>query len=249
MLLDEIADGKMTDQAAYWRGQRNFEQLVNWNGASDSADAEAASRYNVSNLDVAALLRTSPRVRIDFSDSGEPLASAEPTTHYITDAEAKHAFRRGFRLINGTTSPDEHFALGWAPNSEEDVARVQRLDDNSYAIFSEDGVKNLIVDLWSQKILVATLGKHFGDRRHYNRRTCVTYWSPNSELLAEVHQGRWGTNIASIYLLDSDQVFGPANILEIVSKHAGSDILNLQLEHTLTVSPSVLMIFEFLMTD
>ena len=224
MLLQEIASGKPTERAAYWRSVRNFAQLVSWSGGSDSGSAEAASRYEVSNVDVAALLRTSPRVRIDFSEGDEAVGSAGESTNYISADEAKHAFRRGFRLITGTTSPDEHFALGWAPNSEEDMRRVERLDDNSYGIFSEDAVKNFIVDLWSQKIVAVTLGKHWGDRRHYSRRTCATYWSPNSQLLGEVHQGRWGTNIASIYLLESDRVFGPADILEVLSARARSDV-------------------------
>jgi hypothetical protein len=79
-----VADGKSTGPAVYWRNQRNFEQLVNWNGASDTDDAEGTKRFNVSDLDVAALLRTSLRVRIDFSDSSKSLASAELQTR--TDA-------------------------------------------------------------------------------------------------------------------------------------------------------------------
>lgn len=224
MLFHEITSDKSTGRAAYWRSLHNFDQLVKWSGDGETADGEAASRYDIRNVDVAALLRTSPRVRIDFSESGDSSVSAERTTNYIPAEEAKHAFRRGFRLIDGTGSPNEHFALGWGPNREEDIAKVERLHDGTYGIFSQHAVKNFIVDLWSQDIVAVTLGKHWGDRRHYKRNTCVTYWSPNSELLAEVHQGRWGTEIASIYLLNSGKAFGPADILKVVSERARADV-------------------------
>ena len=55
----------------------------------------------------------------------------------------------------------------------------------------EEGLRNYVVDLASQKIIGETGCNYFGTDRRYNHRECILTWSPDSLKFVQLWDDKW----------------------------------------------------------
>jgi hypothetical protein len=115
------------------------------------------------------------------------------------------------RTIEGSTSPDGKFAVGWCPDfaTEKDAATdyVERL--------SGPNAHNFLVQLNPRKVVHRLDGEHGADIPDGPNRIGVgAEWSKNSAWLLETSHNKFGTDRASLWHIEKDgTVSGPLNIL------------------------------------
>lgn len=99
-----------------------------------------------------------------------------------------------FRVIHGSVSPDGRYAiaLGFARKDVDWKDFLQRMDEGLTE--GEEGLRNYVVDLASQKILGETGCNYFGTSRRYNHRQCVVRWSPDSLKFVELWNDKWASS-------------------------------------------------------
>ncbi len=98
-----------------------------------------------------------------------------------------------FRVIHGSASPDGRYAiaLGFARKDVDWKDFLQRMDEGLTE--GEEGLRNYVVDLASQKILGETGCNYFGTGRRYNHRQCIVTWSPDSLKFVELWDDKWAS--------------------------------------------------------
>jgi hypothetical protein len=124
----------------------------------------------------------------------EALQKAGPP-HFNPFAEVKGDSDK-FRVIQGTASPDGRYAiaLGFARdkiNWDDFVDKDSMENGQTYYAENEDGVRNYVVALASQRVLGKTGCKYFGTRRRYNHRECTVTWSPDSMTFVQLWSDKW----------------------------------------------------------
>ncbi len=99
-----------------------------------------------------------------------------------------------FRVIHGSASPDGRYAvaLGFARKDVDWKDFLQRMDEGLTE--GEEGLRNYVVDLASQKILGETGCNYFGTSRRYNHRQCIVRWSPDSLKFVELWDDKWASS-------------------------------------------------------
>jgi hypothetical protein len=99
-----------------------------------------------------------------------------------------------FRVIHGSASPDGRYAiaLGFARKDIDWKDFLQRMDEGLTE--GEEGLRNYVVDLASQKILGETGCNYFGTSRRYNHRQCIVRWSPDSLKFVELWDDKWASS-------------------------------------------------------
>ena len=99
-----------------------------------------------------------------------------------------------FRVIHRSVSPDGRYAiaLGFARKDVDWKDFLQRMDQGLTE--GEEGLRNYVVDLASQKILGETGCNYFGTSRRYNHRQCIVRWSPDSLKFVELWDDKWASS-------------------------------------------------------
>src|SRR5437899_2733022 len=99
-----------------------------------------------------------------------------------------------FRVIHGSVSPDGRYAiaLGFARKDVDWKDFLQRMDEGLTE--GEEGLRNYVVDLASQKILGETGCNYFGTSRRYNHRQCIVRWSTDSLEFVELWDDKWASS-------------------------------------------------------
>ena len=102
-----------------------------------------------------------------------------------------------FRVIHGSASPDGRYAiaLGFSdPETNWDgfIDHEYEVEGKpTYYAEDEEGVKNFVIDLATQKILGETGCNYFGTRRRYNHRECTLTWSADSTNFVQLWSDKW----------------------------------------------------------
>jgi hypothetical protein len=128
------------------------------------------------------------KIADELRKAGPP--QSDPFTNVKGDSEK-------FRVIHGSVSPDGRYAIALGfPRNEinwdgfiDEQSEVE--GKPTYEAESEEGVKNYVVDLTTQKILGETGCNYFGTRKRYNHRECDLRWSSDSTNFVQLFADKW----------------------------------------------------------
>jgi hypothetical protein len=128
-----------------------------------------------------------------------------------------------FRVIHGSVSPDGRYAiaLGFSdPETNWDgfIDHQYEVEGNpTYYAEDEEGVKNYVVDLATQKILGETGCKYFGTRRRYNHRECTLTWSSDSTNFVQLWSDKWAdTACVAGQIAPGPKLAGVTDLLKVL---------------------------------
>jgi hypothetical protein len=110
----------------------------------------------------------------------------------------------GWRMIKGTRSRNEKFALAWGIQG---VSKVKGEADEDGDISVDPQTKkltNYVVNLTRGAVLGKTSGNHFGDKAEYGHLGTEAVWSNDARFVAQFCTGKWETFDAKIYSLLED---------------------------------------------
>jgi hypothetical protein len=129
---------------------------------------------------------------------------------------------KGWRLIEGTRSPDGTFGIAWGAGDRK-MPEVETDDEGFMSVDPEtEGLANYVVNLRTGAILGKTKGTHFGDKPAYNHYTNDVSWSSSSGFFIQVCSGKWATFDACVYELggDHESVSPATDFLQAAKKAA-----------------------------
>ena len=124
-----------------------------------------------------------------------------------------------FRVIHGSASPDGLYAiaLGFARKDVDWKDFLQRMDEGLTE--GEEGLRNYVVDLASQKILGETGCNYFGTSRRYNHRQCIVRWSPDSLKFVELWDDKWASSACAAGKINPGPKFtGAVDLAKAIEK-------------------------------
>jgi hypothetical protein len=135
------------------------------------------------------------KIASSLQEAGPP--ESDPLASVTGDSEK-------YRVIRGTTSPDEVYAIALGFTKEKiDWEKLADTDfPGTYSAGDYDGDDspgdsefgknvNYVVDLTTRRILGPTGCGFFGTRRRYNHRECEVFWSPDSKTFVELTSDKW----------------------------------------------------------
>jgi hypothetical protein len=133
-----------------------------------------------------------------------------------------------FSFIQGTTSSDGRFALGFS--LEQPVVEWKAVDGTldfvrqHYYVDSEEwegAMTNYVVDVETNKIIGETKCNYIGTRSSFNHRACHTVWSQNNRFMVQHFHGKWHTIKATIVRIDhNSRSLVAIDLMEPIKEHA-----------------------------
>lgn len=130
-----------------------------------------------------------------------------------------------FRVIHGSVSPDGRYAIALGFSDPE--VNWDGFIDHEYEVegrptyFAEDeeGVKNYVVDLATQKILGETGCNYFGTRRRYNHRECILTWSADSTNFVQLWADKWAdTACVAGQIAPGPKLAGVTDLMKVLDR-------------------------------
>jgi hypothetical protein len=136
--------------------------------------------------------------------------------------------RNRFSFIQGTSSPDGRFALGFS--LEQPVVELKAVGGTldfmrrHYYVGLEEweGAKtNYVVEVETNRIIGETKCNYIGTRSSFNHRACETVWSQNNRFMVQHFHGKWHTIKATIVRIDyGGGSLTAINLVEPIRKQA-----------------------------
>jgi hypothetical protein len=128
-----------------------------------------------------------------------------------------------FRVIHGSVSPDGRYAIALG-FSDADINWDGFIDHEyevegrpTYFAEDEEGVKNYVIDLATQKILGETGCEYFGTRRRYNHRECTLTWSSDSMNFVQLWSDKWAdTACVAGQIAPGPKLGGATDLLKVL---------------------------------
>jgi hypothetical protein len=127
-----------------------------------------------------------------------------------------------FRVIHGSVSPDGRYAIALGFAGDE-INWDNFIDDTevegkpTYYAESDDGVKNYVIDLTTQKILGQTGCEYFGTRKRYNHRECTLTWSGDSTNFVQLWSDKWAdTACVAGQIAPGPKLGGATDLLKVL---------------------------------
>lgn len=128
-----------------------------------------------------------------------------------------------FRVIHRSVSPDGRYAiaLGFARNEIDWDAFIDKEYEvegmPTYYAEDEEGVKNYVVDLTTQRILGETGCEYFGTRHSYNHRECTLSWSDDAASFVQLWSDKWAdTACVAGQIAPGPKLAGATNLLKML---------------------------------
>lgn len=115
-----------------------------------------------------------------------------------------------FQLIQGSSSGDGSFALGFGMSNGRKLNTLECQTDNAIGelhyvnhSYEEWGqICNYVVNIPAKETFGITGCKYIGAKSSYNHRTVGACWSPNNRFLIQFHNGKWQTIEAVAVFVD-----------------------------------------------
>lgn len=115
----------------------------------------------------------------------------------------------GWRLIKGSRSQDDKFALGWGVEGKAAAAGESDEEGNLFLEPEAEGLANYVVNLQTGAILGKTGGSHWGDRPSLHQQYHSTAWSGADIFGVQVCTGKWATMEAVVFQILDDSKISP----------------------------------------
>lgn len=222
--MEENAPTTVTENRNYFAGGKLIRQLRKEGKFAAGKKTDTASLPN----------KTIPLAEVEggdglyegYSDSArkimDKLAAATAEDGAApSGAKGSATTGEGWRMIKGTRSRDEKFALAWGIQGESEAKEKADEDGDISVDPQTEKLANYVVNLESGAALGQTSGSHFGDKAEYNHITTEAVWSNNSSFVAQFCSGKWETFDARIYcLLDGNALSKGADLHAAASKAA-----------------------------
>ncbi len=139
------------------------------------------------------------------SDIVSPFASARGGITRIGD---------GWRLIKGSRSQDDEFALAWGVKGKANVEGESDEDGNLFLEPEAENLANYVVNLHTGAIMGTTGGSHWGDRPSLHNQYHSASWSGADTFVAQVCTGKWASMEAQVFqIIEGTKISPPADLL------------------------------------
>ena len=129
----------------------------------------------------------------------------------------------GFRVIEGTSSPEAVYAIAWGIKGNQPVDWSAYIAEDGTAMAQPSRSENYLVDLSSGAILKTVHGNHFGDKATYNHEAVKTTWAPGGQMVVYQQDWKWHTAFADLYMIGEEEagyVDGPVRLGQLALQSA-----------------------------
>jgi hypothetical protein len=131
---------------------------------------------------------------------------------------------RELRIIRDTISPSGEYGVAWEVPKDGSAEAWSRGGETDGSMLAGDydgykrtgaAVKNFLVRLSDGKPIRQVGTNHIGDHPFYNHVELEVTWSPDGRYVAILHQEKWLTLVAEVYLVAHESASKPVSLVSI----------------------------------